>query len=548
MNRGAPHQSRGAPRFFPPASMDPAGAHTPASTMRKISSSPGRRGLDWLKLAGAGLRVAKADQASVEGNARRFLSLSMGRMKGLPQKLGQILSMADGEDAEPYEGLAEASEPLPFPVIEQVLAHEWRRPWREVLSDLEPDGRAASLGQVHRGILREGGAQVAVKVQYPGIAKAVGTDLKLLGWLSIPLKGFRRQFNLKAYRDELLRDLKEELDYRLEAENQHQYHFLSGYAPGLVVPAVQGGLTTPRVLVTEWEEGETLEEVAAGWDEDGRKAAARLFVEHALGFFRQGFVHADLHPGNFRFRRGAGGKVELVLYDFGCVFRGELEVRLALLRLIAITGENAADDPYPLFLKLGFNPDYLDPMAERLPALCRVLFEPFLINAPYDVSRWRLGERVADVLGDDRWNFRIAGPAQLIFLMRMFHGLIHTLSTLNAPVNWKFLLEPIGKQFAAQVADLPLEAPPRAGRGFSGVANHLRIQVIRDGETKVKLTSPLQAIDHLDEMMGEDLQRQIEAQQVDLKELVHQVRRNGYRPQEVFCLKTGDKEVRVWLE
>ena len=514
---------------------------------KKISSSTVKRGLDLLKLAGTSLRLARADEEAVARNARRFLSESMGNMKGLPQKVGQILSMSESEESADYDQLTESGEPLDFTVIEQVLNHEWKQPWREVLSEIEPEGHAASLGQVHRARLTTG-EDVAVKVQYPGIAKAVNSDLKMLGWLSIPLGGFRRQFNLEGYRKEIIRDLEEELDYQREAQNQHQYEFLARYAPNLVVPALFGKLTTQRVLVTGWEEGETLADVAAHWSNKDRSGAGRLFLAHALSFFVQGFIHGDLHPGNFRFRKSANGSIDLVLYDFGCVYRAEPEPRLALLKLIEMTESNSTGDPYPLFLKLGFDPDYLGPLAEKLPALSRVLFEPFIISAPYSVGHWQLGERVAAVLGEDRWNFRVAGPPEMILLMRLFHGLIHALRTLNADVNWKFALDPIRAQFAGEMAKLTLDEPEHETRGFSTVAKHLKIRVRRDGETKVQLTSPLHVIDNLEESMDAELMRQIEAQNIDLARIVRGVRENGYRPQEVFQLNSENKEVRVWLE
>ena len=92
---------------------------------------------------------------------------------------------------------------MAFELIEGVLVNEWRRPWREVLREIEPDGRAASLGQVHRARLTSG-EDVAVKLQYPGIAKAVESGLKLLGWLTLPVGGLRRGFKL----DELLAEVR----------------------------------------------------------------------------------------------------------------------------------------------------------------------------------------------------------------------------------------------------------------------------------------------------------------------------------------------------
>ena len=137
-------------------------------------------------------------------------------------------------------------------------------------------------------------------------------------------------------------------------------------------------------------------------------------------------------PTSFRVPQGP----RLLLYDFGCVYQPSDDERLALLRLIRAT-ISGSESPYPLFLKLGFNAEYLEPLADKLPALCRVLFDPLVAEYAYDMADWRLDERVADILGDDRWNFRIAGPPALVFLLRTFHGLTHYLSGLGTPVRWR---------------------------------------------------------------------------------------------------------------
>ena len=119
---------------------------------------------------------------------------------------------------------------------------------------------------------------------------------------------------------------------------------------------------------------------------------------------------------------------------------------------------------------------------------------------------------------------------------------------MDVPVPWKFHLEPIMTQFSEDMDGLELEASASPERGFGTVAKHLKIQVRRDGETKVRLTSPVHVIDNLAETMGGDLEEQIREQKIDLEQIVLRVRQSGYRPQEVFSLAKGSKEVRVWLE
>lgn len=515
--------------------------------MSPVPTSLVSRAFTALKLAGSAVRLSRTDDERVARNARLYLSQSMGGLRGLPQKIGQILSMFEAPEAEPFAPLRGEAEPLPFDVVESVLVSEWKRPVREVVAEIDPRGRAASLGQVHRARLHDG-EEVAVKVQYPGMAKAVEADLKLLGWLSAPVGGLRRGFDLAGYREEILRDLVEELDYLREAAHQHRYGLLAGFLPRVVVPRVIGEHTTERVLVNRWETGESLDTVAREWPEALRRIAARTFLHTVLdSLFLHGFVQGDLHPGNFRFRREADDGVALVLYDFGCVYRPPLPLRLALLKLIQITEANGRDDPYPHFLELGFDPGYLEPIAGRLPALCRMLFEPFLLDSPFDLAGWRLGERVGQVLGEDRWNFRIAGPPGGILLMRVFHGLTHTLRRLGAPVSWRAPMQAILAHFGEELAALQTPAPPVPERGFAGMAKHLHIEVREQGQLKVRLTSPLHVVDRLAETMDPATLEKVRAQNIDLDELVRDVRRNGYRPQDVFRLEGDVKQVRVWL-
>jgi hypothetical protein len=236
-----------------------------------------------------------------------------------------------------------------------------------------------------------------------------------------------------------------------------------------------------------------------------------------------------------------------LLYDFGCMYRPTDDERLTLARLIQATVDRS-ESPWPLLLKLGFNREYLEPLADKLPALCRVLFEPFCSEHPYDLEDWNLGQRVSDILGADRWNFRIAGPAGMIFLMRAFHGLAYYLEGLATPVLWQRAFAPCAEALAAPTAALALPAAAQPECDFSSLARHLKIRVRENGLTKVELTMYASSVDHLDDLLDDDVKQRIERQGIDLSELVANVRRGGYVPTEIFALTEGSKHVEVWLE
>ncbi len=506
------------------------------------------RSTDYLGLVRDSLAIRTASNAGAADMARRHLAARMGRLRGLPQKIGQMLSMAEGDDAvEPFEALREGAEPLPWTQVEALLAEAWGQDPESVLHSVDERGLAASLGQVHRATLHDG-REVAVKVRYPGIRAAVMNDLKMLGWLSLPVGNLRRGFDLGAYQAEVLRDLNDELDYDHERLMQRRCGELLGASGRWIVPGVVDEWCRPDVLVTNWEQGATIDE-AATWPQEARTDLARLLVRGFVdAAFRHGVLHADPHPGNYRFRRLQDG-CAVVLYDFGSVAKIPPERRLLLLKLIEMTASGSGD-PLGVMLALGFRDDMLRPLRAKLPALLRVVLEPFVDPGIHTLDPAHRRERVEDILGDDRWNFRMSGPPHLVFLLRAIGGLAWYLRRLEVNVSWSRPLAPILRQQAGALVSLQTVAPQDTAGPVPGMARHLRIHVAREGRTTVALTFPAMSIDEIETLMGDDLAARIASEGIDTRDLVRRVRRSGYAPQAVFILPPDDgrREVRVWLE
>ncbi len=521
-----------------------------------------KRGPGYLDLARQAWRARSARDPAVRDAARRHLATRLGRLRGLPQKIGQILSMAgDEQHAAPFAALRESAEPLPAEEFLAALREAWNAEPETLLSEFEPRGLAASLGQVHRARLHDG-REVAIKLPYPGIREALLTDLSALGWITLPIGGLRRGFDLRGYRDTILHDLEQELDYRGEAQRQTRFAEQLRGCGGWVVPAVIHELSNEHVLVSAWESGQVVES-AREWSESARRTLAAALLHGALHMlFRCGVLHADPHPGNYRFRQHARD-AQIVLYDFGSVVELEPRARRALLRLIHDTRAQSGD-AFATLLELGFDAELLEPLAERLPALCRVLFEPFCQTGAFALADWRRGERAADILGELRWNFRMAGPPKLVFVLRAFAGLAFYLERLGVDVSWSRALEPILLEQrdeliapGAAVCDATPHSTEQGQRAavtprsrFESMARHLQIVVTQSGSTKVALTFPASAIDDLDELMDEAVQARVKAAGIDTAALLRRVRATGYVPQAVFSLDEShtNKGVRVWLE
>ena len=283
--------------------------------------------------SGADLTVTRARQ--VFASAERRLELdeafqlrtaeavreTLGDMKGALMKLGQLASFVDQGLPEPVRAalaqLRTSAPPMSAELAAGVVARELGGRPEDVFDTWDPEPlAAASIGQVHRAITRDGRA-VAVKVQYPGVDEAIGTDLRAAQALFTGLASAFPGLEPGPIVAELRARVLEELDYEKEAENQEL--FVEAYRghPTIHVPAVVPALSTARVLTTELAEGVPFEAVTR-WSQEERNLAAETIYRFAFGsLYRLRAFNGDPHPGNYLFR--PGGNVTFV--DFGLVRR-----------------------------------------------------------------------------------------------------------------------------------------------------------------------------------------------------------------------------------
>ena len=253
------------------------------------------------------------------------IAAALGNMKGAMMKLGQMASYLDQGLPEPVrQALAELqanAPPMSAALAAEVVEQELGQPPETCFAAWDPRPiAAASIGQVHRAITHDGRA-VAVKVQYPGVGDAIRADLDnaglLFGAMGMLFPGLEPEPLVAELRERLL----EELDYRLEADNQRLFaRFYAGH-PFIHIPAVVDELCTERVLTTELAEGVRFDEVAQ-WSQAERDLAAEAIFRFVFGsLYRLHAFNGDPHPGNYLFRPGG----HVTFLDFGLVKRFDAE-------------------------------------------------------------------------------------------------------------------------------------------------------------------------------------------------------------------------------
>lgn len=288
------------------------------------------------RLARTGLRTTAALASGGEAWAES-LADGLGELRGLATKVGQMASYMEGMvPADPRAMAAMArlragaatSEPA---AVRAVVEEELGAPVGELFATWEDTPLAsASLGQVHAATLADG-REVVVKVQHPGVADAVASDLAQAHAVAATVGAMARGMPVEAILAEVEARLAEELDYRAEARFQAAYASAFAGDAEVAVPEVIADRSAGRVLTATRGYGASVDE-ATGADEALRKAWVRstwrAFVEGAL---RTGLLHGDPHPGNLLLQPDGG----LVLLDYGCVQPLDDGEREQLVRLLA---------------------------------------------------------------------------------------------------------------------------------------------------------------------------------------------------------------------
>src|SRR3954465_10742243 len=286
-----------------------------------------RRGLHWGIFYLRGRRADEAKRAELEEKfaikTAQDVAEVLGGMKGAIMKAGQMISfIAEGLPPEAQAALAtlQADVPPMAPSLAEsvVRAELGADPDRLFLQWSPVPVAAASIGQVHRAVLRDGRI-VAVKVQYPGVDRAIRGDLDNAELLYRFFSSFAlRGPDVKSLVDELRSRMGDELDYRLEAKNQAEFADLYRDHPFIRVPEVVSELSTGRVLTTEWVDGLPWAQFGASASPSAKQCAGEILFRFAQGsIHRHGVFNGDPHPGNYRFHDDG----TVTFLDFGLVKR-----------------------------------------------------------------------------------------------------------------------------------------------------------------------------------------------------------------------------------
>lgn len=387
----------------------------------------------------------KQSKSRAYGKMAEDITETLGELKGAVMKVGQIVSQTQdflpAEFSEALKKLQKEAPPVDFKVIKDQVENELGASLSESFRSFdEKPYAAASIGQVHRAVTHDG-KDVIVKVQYPGVARSVNSDLKQLkltlklgGLLKMPKESVDRLFN------ELQERLNEELDYELEAKNLKLFHDFHLDDDCIVIPEVIDALSTAGVITLEFVEGDSLDALdSLGYsDEERERLANKMFDMLSRQLFVFQCIHGDPHPGNFAFRKDG----TVVVYDFGCVKKLKPEIVQAYRDAVVYSIEEAYTFVDDALIRLGARvANKQSPGADYYKIWRDIFFQPFM-GERFDYGAAQLH---IDSAKNTSLFFKhlelFQPPVESLYIDRMVSGHYWILKSMKASANFRSALD-----------------------------------------------------------------------------------------------------------
>jgi predicted unusual protein kinase regulating ubiquinone biosynthesis (AarF/ABC1/UbiB family) len=396
------------------------------------------------RMAAMGVRTGAGMIMSRDGNpAAAHAAEVLGNLRGLAAKVGQMASYVDGlvpeQHAEAFESSLKAlraqAPRSSAAAIRSLVEEELGGPIDTLFATWSDTPLAsASIGQVHRATLPDG-ADVAVKVQHPGIARAVESDLANAGLLEsfVGVLGGKR-FDTKTMLEVIQTRFREELDYAFEAGNLAQFADLHRGDPTVIVPTLHGSHSSRRVLTTGMAEGKSFDEACAASESERRAWSETLWRFVFKGTLVGAMLNADPHPGNYVFHEG--GRVTFL--DYGCIQRiDDRRPRAVAVHAAALARDEAAFGR-AVARMVGAKPGALEDVAIRYTRECfRPLFEsPYRVTKPYAASLVAGMHDMALLARKVPEEQLFTMPGDMVFVNRLQFGFYSVLARLDVETDY----------------------------------------------------------------------------------------------------------------
>ncbi|MDJ0879863.1 MAG: AarF/ABC1/UbiB kinase family protein [Halieaceae bacterium] len=391
----------------------------------------------------SGERPRARDMLLTPRNAQRVAD-ELARMRGAAMKLGQMLSMDGGEFlprqlADILARLRDEADYMPFEQLDRTMTAAFGEDWEEQFYgfDYQPIA-AASIGQVHRTHAPDG-RDIVLKVQYPGVAKSIDSDIDNIAAL-LKLSGLvPDQIDMKPLLKDAKAQLRDEANYLLEAEHLAEFGALLADDERFVVPELLPELTTEHVLAMTYIDSEPVDVISELGQQQRDALVTAMMDLMLMEFFHLRMVQTDPNFANYRYQSSTE---RMVLLDFGATRRFKAKFVNEYRRMIKAAQKGDEDRLLNAAEKLGYVvEDGSDAYRQFVLDIFAIALEPLTTDGPYDFGSSDISSRLSEIgaSAQDFREFWHAPPSDAVFFHRKVGGMFLLAQRMGARVDLKSL-------------------------------------------------------------------------------------------------------------
>ncbi len=398
-------------------------------------------------------RVATGERPSLDqmlltpGNITR-LADNLAHLRGAAMKLGQMISMDAGDVLPPeltdiLAKLRDRADFMPARQLDKVLAQQWGSDWRKRFRRFEPRPiAAASIGQVHRALTRDG-KMLAIKVQYPGVAQSIDSDVDNVATLLRVSGLLPKELDIAPLLKAAKEQLHEEADYLREGRMMQAYATMLAGRQGFIVPELYPEHSSAHVLAMSFEEGVAIESLSDEADPIRNSVFSRIIRLVADELFTFGTMQTDPNFANFRYNREEDA---VVLLDFGATRAIAPDVQRAYRNLLRAGIDGDRDRVREEAVVAGFiSPLAVDRHGERIDRAVDIIVGEMTAAKPLDFGDRSFVPEVRETvmpIARDKASWHIP-PPETLFVQRKVSGTALLGAKLRAVVDVKAIVEEV---------------------------------------------------------------------------------------------------------
>ncbi len=377
----------------------------------------------------------------------------LGNLKGPLMKVAQLSAtipdLLPEEYARKLAELQSNAPPMSWVFVKRRMKAELGENWEKNFIDFEKDASfAASLGQVHKAKLN-GNEIVACKLQYPDMSSAVIADLNQLKIIFKIYSSYNKSIQIREIYKEIEARLKEELDYKLEHRHLKIFEYMHKKNTFIKIPKVHKKLSTQRLLIMEYLDGNKLIEYKNSSQKVRNDLAKKLFMAWYFPFYKYGIIHGDPHLGNYSVNKDNN----INLFDYGCVRIFPAKFVKGVIDLYFALKEKNNEKIKLAYKAWGFK-DIDDKLMNVLNKWALFLYDPILKNEVRRIQDSDSGIYGAKIAGEVHKELRKYGgvkpPREFVFMDRAAVGLGSIFIHLKAEINWYKLFHELIKDFSVK--------------------------------------------------------------------------------------------------